>query len=144
MSDYRVDPHIVKVFEQLMGLESVQKGLAFIEADQERAIEEQKEIVVIEAPTFHEQARAEDYARRLRELGLQDVHIDGHGNVLGKLPGKGQGPTVLLEAHLDTVFPFGTDVTPVEKDGKIYAPGICDDTRGLAANLSVIRAFLET
>lgn len=105
---------------------------------------EQKEIVVIEAPTFAEKARAEDYRKRLERLGLQDVHIDGHGNVLGKLPGKGQGPTVLLEAHLDTVFPFGTDVTPVDKDGKIYAPGICDDTRGLAANLSVIRAFLET
>lgn len=144
MGGYKVDTHIQTIFQKLVGLEKVQHGLAFIEADQERTIMEQKEIVVIEAPTFAEKARAEDYRKRLERLGLQDVHIDGHGNVLGKLPGKGQGPTVLLEAHLDTVFPFGTDVTPVEKDGKIYAPGICDDTRGLAANLSVIRAFLET
>lgn len=144
MGGYKVDTHIQIIFQKLVGLEKVQHGLAFIEADQERTIAEQKEIVVIEAPTFAEKARAEDYRKRLERLGLQDVHIDGHGNVLGKLPGKGQGPTVLLEAHLDTVFPFGTDVTPVEKDGKIYAPGICDDTRGLAANLSVIRAFLET
>lgn len=144
MSNYCVDQRIQNVFEELIGLDSVQKGLAFIEADQPQAIAEQKEIVVIEAPTFSEQARAEDYQERLRQLGLQDVHIDRHGNVLGRRPGKGKGPTVLLEAHLDTVFPFGTNVTPVERDGKIYAPGICDDTRGLAANLSVIRAFLET
>ena len=39
------------------------------------------------------------------------------------------------------MFPFGTNVTPVERDGKIYAPGICDDTRGLTANLSVIRGL---
>lgn len=144
MSNYQVDQHIHSVFQELIGSDRVQKGLAFIEEDQAQAIAEQKEIVIIEAPTFSEQARAEDYGHRLRQLGLQNVHIDRHGNVLGRRPGKGNGPTVLLEAHLDTVFPFGTDVTPVDRDGRIYAPGICDDTRGLAANLSVIRAFLET
>ncbi len=144
MESLLVNDTVKAVFARIMELEQVQRGLSFIEADQDRAIAEQNEMVVIEAPTFAEQARAEDYCQRLQDLGLQDVHIDRHGNVLGKLPGKGQGPTVLLEAHLDTVFPFGTNVTPVEKDGKIYAPGICDDTRGLAANLSVIRAFLET
>ncbi|NLY54566.1 MAG: M20/M25/M40 family metallo-hydrolase [Firmicutes bacterium] len=144
MSNYTVSERVRQVFTQIMEQESVRKGLEFIKADQPRAIAEQKEIVTIEAPTFHEGQRAADYARRLRELGLQDVHFDSAGNVLGRRPGKGNGPTVLLEAHLDTVFPFGTDVSPVEKDGKIYAPGICDDTRGLAANLSVIRALNAT
>ncbi|MGI6574635.1 MAG: M20/M25/M40 family metallo-hydrolase [bacterium] len=143
-ADYKVSEKIKQVFTKLMAEESVKKGLAFIEADQPRSITEQKELVQIEAPTFAEEKRAQDYAERLRALGLENVHIDKHGNVLGKLPGKGNGPTILLEAHLDTVFSFGTDVTPVEKDGKIYAPGICDDTRGLTANLSVIRAFKET
>lgn len=135
---------IQSTFTQLMSDARVKQGLAFIEADQPRAIEEQMTIVQIEAPTFAEATRAADYAKRLHELGLVDIHIDKLGNVLGRRPGKGKGPTILLEAHLDTVFPFGTDVTPVEKDGKIYAPGICDDTRGLAANLSVIRALRET
>jgi tripeptide aminopeptidase len=139
-----VNKKVEQVFQQLMAQPAVQKGLSFIEADQSQAIADQKAMVMIEAPTFHEQKRAADYAERLRQLGLVDVHIDRFGNVLGKRPGKGEGPTVLLEAHLDTVFAFGTDVTPVERDGKIYAPGICDDTRGLAANLSVIRAFNET
>lgn len=144
MSSHFVDEHVRAIFQKLMAMDKVKQGLAFIEADQEQAIVDQKEMVVIEAPTFHEEKRAEDYARRLRHLGLQDVHVDNYGNVLGRRPGKGQGPTILLEAHLDTVFSFGTDVTPKERDGRIYAPGICDDTRGLAANLSVIRAFLET
>ena len=140
---YHVSEKMENTFSSLMSEDRVKAGLAFVEADHTRTIEEQKVIVTIEAPTFHEEKRAEDYAERLRALGLSDVHVDKHGNALGRRAGKGKGPTVLLEAHLDTVFPFGTDVTPVERDGKIYAPGICDDTRGLAANLSVIRAMNE-
>ena len=142
-SNYRVNDEIKRVFNDLLQDEQVQQGLEFIKRDQPRCIEEQKEIVRIEAPTFHEHERARHYAERIQDLRLYDVQIDRHGNVVGRLPGVGDGPTILIEAHLDTVFPFGTDVTPVEKDGKIYAPGICDDTRGLAANLSVIRAFNE-
>ena len=140
----QVKEEIQQVFCKLMEMAPVQAGLNFIEADQPRCIEEQKVLVTIEAPTFAEEKRARAYADRLQELGLQDVHIDRHGNVLGTRPGKGNGPKVMLEAHLDTVFPFGTDVTPVERDGKIFAPGICDDTRGLAANLSVIRALQQS
>lgn len=144
MSPYVVKEEIRTTFAKLMEMEQVRKGLEFIEADQPRCIEEQKVMVVIESPTFAEEKRAQHYAERLKELGLVDVHIDRHGNVLGTRPGKGKGSKILLEAHLDTVFSFGTDVTPVERDGKIYAPGICDDTRGLAANLSVIRALQES
>lgn len=129
------------MIKQVLADPRVREGLTFIEADHDKTIGEQKEIVLIEAPTFHEENRARDYARRLAEHGLVDVHIDAFGNVLGRRPGRGEGPVILLEAHLDTVFPFGTDVTPIERDGRIYAPGICDDTRGLAANLSVIRAL---
>ena len=139
--EYMVNDKIRSTFAALMEIPEVKQGLVFLEADQPHAIAEQKELVVIEAPTFAEEKRAQRYAAFFRTLGLSDVHIDKHGNVLGTRRGKGNGPKVLLEAHLDTVFPFGTNVTPIEKDGKIYAPGICDDTRGLAANLSVIRTL---
>jgi len=144
MESYEVKEKIRATFTQLMQLAEVQKGLAFLEADQARCIAEQKVLVTVEAPTFVEEKRAQYYAERLMELGLQNVHIDKQGNVLGTRPGKGGGPKILIEAHLDTVFPLGTDVTPVERDGKIYAPGICDDTRGLTANLSVIRGLQES
>ena len=143
MTSYEVKGQIKDTFAKILDLEQVRKGLAFIEADQPQCIAEQKIMVTVEAPTFAEGKRALHYADRLKELGLTNVHIDRHGNVLGTWPGKGGGPKILIEAHLDTVFPFGTDVTPVERDGKIYAPGICDDTRGLAANLSVIRGLRE-
>jgi acetylornithine deacetylase/succinyl-diaminopimelate desuccinylase-like protein len=67
--------------------------------------------------------------------------MDTEGNVCGLLPGTGKGPKLLLTAHLDTVFPEGTDTTVREKDGKLYGPGISDDARGLASVLGVARAF---
>jgi acetylornithine deacetylase/succinyl-diaminopimelate desuccinylase-like protein len=68
--------------------------------------------------------------------------VDEKYNVCGRIPGAGQtGKSVLIEGHLDTVFPFGTVKEVVEKDGKLYAPGISDDTRALAAKLTVARAF---
>jgi len=80
---------IKETFAQLMSEPLVKAGLAFIEADQPRSIEEQKTIVQIEAPTFNEASRAADYAERLSDLGLVDVHVDSYGNVLGRRPGKG-------------------------------------------------------
>lgn len=139
-----IQKEVRDIFQILMNDQRVQKGLEFIEQDQPQCIEEQKHLVQIEAPTFHETNRALRYQEYFKELGLEEIHLDRHGNVLGTLKGSGQGPRLLLEAHLDTVFPFGTSVVPIEKDGRIYAPGICDDTRGLAANLSVIRAFNAT
>jgi acetylornithine deacetylase/succinyl-diaminopimelate desuccinylase-like protein len=118
----------------------VQKGLEFIRNDAAGTLADQKVIVAIPAPPFQEKARGEYYLKRLRELGLKDVRMDTEGNVYGVRPGKG-GPKIFVEAHLDTVFPAGTNVNPVEKDGKLYAPGIADDSRGLAALLSVVRAL---
>jgi acetylornithine deacetylase/succinyl-diaminopimelate desuccinylase-like protein len=141
MADYKVEQVVKDTFTKILEVNEVKEALDFIEKDLEQTIIEQKELVQIEAPTFNEQNRAKHYAKMLEDLGMDDVHIDEHGNVLSYHKGVGDGPTVLLEAHLDTVFPFGTDVKPVEKDGRIYAPGICDDTRGLVANLSVIRAL---
>ena len=51
------------------------------------------------------------------------------------------GRRIAYAAHLDTVFPEGTDVTVRERDGKLYAPGIGDNTRGLVTVLSVLRAL---
>lgn len=121
----------------------VQQGLAFIKADDANTLADQKTIVVIPAPPFHEKIRGEYYAKRLSDLGLADVHIDGEGNVIGRRPGAvpGHGPRLVVSAHQDTVFPDGTPLAIREQDGKLFAPGIADDTRGLAALLSVIRAF---
>ncbi len=124
-------------------LTSVQHGIDFIKADEQRTTEEQLELVVIEAPTFQEAKRAKAFADKLEALGLEDVQIDRHGNAFGTRRGKGNtGKAIVIEGHLDTVFPMGT-VTgrPELQDGKYHCPGIADDTRGLVAVLGVLRAF---
>lgn len=119
----------------------VQKALAFIDEDQDNTLTQHIRLTGIEAPTFQEQQRAEAYADMLRQLGLEDVHIDRGGNVIGLRRGTVPGPALLVEAHLDTVFPMGSVKNVDMKDGYLFAPGICDDTRGLINILGVIRAL---
>ena len=99
------------------------------------------ELTEIPAPTFEEQARAEHFAEMLRESGLSNVSIDAVGNVIGFRPGRDGSRTVAISAHLDTVFSAETDVTVRFEDGKMYAPGIGDNSRGLVAVLGVLRAL---
>ncbi|RPI43537.1 MAG: M20/M25/M40 family metallo-hydrolase, partial [Betaproteobacteria bacterium] len=121
----------------------VQKALAFLERDAGRTLDEQKAMTLIPAPPFKEQARAAFFRDRLAAAGVADVRIDAEGNVIGVRRG-GAGPALVLSAHIDTVFPEGTDLAITEKDGRLHAPGIRDDSRGLAVVLSVARAFAET
>ena len=107
----------------------------------DRAMEEQIELCEIEAPTFHEEVRARRVAELMRAYGLTDVVTDPIGNVVGRRPGKGNGPVLALGAHMDTVFPAGTDVK-VRREGNIYrAPGIGDNCSGLRALLQILRMF---
>ncbi len=101
------------------------------------------ELTEIPAPPFEEQARGSRFAELLGDAGLTDVVIDDVGNVLGRRGGVGGGPTVALVAHLDTVFPAGTDVTVARRGERLYAPGIGDDTRGLVLLLTMVRALDE-
>ncbi|MTV36074.1 M20/M25/M40 family metallo-hydrolase [Duganella radicis] len=122
---------------------AVKQALAYIEKNEATTTANTLAINAIPAPTFAEGARARDYAERLKTLGLQDVHIDGAGNVLGTYRGSGKGPVVVLAAHLDTVYPAGTDLTVHEKDGRYYSPGIADNGRSLAAMLTIVAALRE-
>jgi acetylornithine deacetylase/succinyl-diaminopimelate desuccinylase-like protein len=118
------------------------KTLEDIKADDDQAFAEQKRITEIPAPPYKEKVRAEYYLKRFQELGFKDASIDTEGNVIALRKGSGGGrPKLVVAAHLDTVFPEGTDVAVKEKDGVILAPGIGDDSRGLAALLSLIKSI---
>ena len=126
-------------YQAILANPKVIKTLEDIKADDERTFAEQKRITEIPAPPYKEKVRAEYYLKRFQELGLKDASIDTEGNVIGLRKGSGGGrPKLVVSAHLDTVFPEGTDVSVKEKDGAILAPGIGDDSRGLAALLSLI------
>ncbi len=143
-SSYVLAPPVKESFDRLFSNPVVKKGLDFIQADQENTIGEQKEICAIPAPPLQEKTRAEDYLKRLAALKLREVQMDKEGNVFGIRPGTGRGPKLVVAAHLDTVFAPGTDTTVKEKEGKLYAPGIADNARGLATLISIVRAFQST
>jgi tripeptide aminopeptidase len=91
-----------------------------------------KTIAETAAPPFDEARRGALVAALWRQAGLEP-RVDALGNVLAELPG-GAGPRVLLAAHLDSVFPEGTDVRVREvADDRWCGPGIGDDAAGLTA-----------
>ena len=122
---------------------AVQRALEYLQTSEPETLDEQASICEIAAPPFHEAERAEEYGRRLAAVGLEDVRVDAEGNAIGERPGVGDGPTVVLSAHLDTVFPPGTDVTVTREGELLSGPGIGDDCRGLTVVLAVARAMQE-
>lgn len=143
-NEYQVSGAVREIYGKLKNSAPIQQGIAFLAADHQKTILDQIAINEVPAPPFHEEARAKYYKGKLEEVGLAEVRTDNEGNVFGVYKGTGKGPRIFVSAHLDTVFAGGTDVTVHEKDGKLYAPGIADNARGLAANLSVIRALKAT
>ena len=95
---------------------ALKAALDQIEADNAWTLEQQQSICRIPAPPFKEQLRCIEMSKRLSALGLRDLRTDAEGNVIAEPPGSGSGPVVVLSAHLDTVFPEGTDVA-VRTDG---------------------------
>lgn len=127
--------------------EGFKKALAVLDRDHDRLIAEIIALTEIPAPPFKEAARAKAYLEMLRASGLADVEQDEEGNVMGLRKGTGpdrdNAPLIAIAAHLDTVFPEGTDVTVKREDTRLSAPGIGDDTRSLAVLLAMIRAMNE-
>jgi tripeptide aminopeptidase len=120
---------------------SVRAALEQIRSEDALTLREQIEISEIPAPPFNETQRAQDYLRRLQALGLKDAQRDATGNVIAVRKGKRGTPLLVLSAHLDTVFPEGTDVKVTQRDGRYYGRGLADDSRGLAALLTVLRSM---
>jgi metal-dependent amidase/aminoacylase/carboxypeptidase family protein len=119
----------------------VRAALDIIKADNAWTLQQQVELTQIPSPPFKESARAAEFKKRLEALGLSNVRMDSVGDVIAERRGSGTGPTVLVEGHLDTVFPEGTVVTVKHAGDTLKAPGIGDDDRGLATVLAVARAF---
>ena len=136
-----LNSEVLSAVEKLAAKPEVRAAFTEAERDVDRAMREQIELCEIEAPTFHEENRARRVAELMRTYGLKDVVIDPIGNVVGRRPGRGNGPVLALGAHMDSVFPAGTDVK-VRQEGRIYhAPGIGDNCSGLRALLQILRMY---
>jgi acetylornithine deacetylase/succinyl-diaminopimelate desuccinylase-like protein len=110
----------------------------------------QMEFLGIGAPPFGEAERAAWFCARFEELGRAGTRMDAEGNAVAELRAEGAavdgastGPVVMLSAHLDTVFPAGTECSPREDGAKILGPGACDNGAGLTALLGLAAALRQ-
>ncbi|MEO7468090.1 MAG: M20/M25/M40 family metallo-hydrolase, partial [Sphingobium limneticum] len=136
-------PADTKLMATMKARPAVKTALAALEQEHGQWVENIIALTQIPAPPFKEAVRAKAYADMFHAAGLADVEIDEEGNVLGLLRGSGKpgGKLVVVAAHLDTVFPEGTDVTVRREGDTLHAPGIGDDVAGLATQLSLIKAL---
>jgi tripeptide aminopeptidase len=133
-------PH-ADTIKRIMASEGYRKAVETFDREHDRWVNEVITLTEIEAPPFKEETRAKVYMDMFKAHGLSDVEIDPEGNVLGVRKGTGGGPAVVVSAHLDTVFPEGTDVKVKRQGTRLYAPGVGDDSTGLATLLQYVRAM---
>lgn len=122
---------------------AVKRAMAVIEQTDATTMADQVELTQIPSPPFGESAKGERVRQKMMQLGLDSVWVDEVGNVIGLRKGTGSAPTVVIAGHLDTVFPEGTDVTVKMRGDTLFAPGVSDDTRGVAAVLALARAVRD-
>jgi tripeptide aminopeptidase len=118
----------------------VRNALAWFEKNSEHITDIQVQLTEIPAPSFQEGKRAEEVKNLLAGEGLT-LSTDKIGNVIGELPGATDKEVVILAAHLDTVFPPGTEVQVKQEGDRLVGPGISDNGTGLAGLIAVARAI---
>jgi acetylornithine deacetylase/succinyl-diaminopimelate desuccinylase-like protein len=120
---------------------AIRAALDTVRADDAQVASDQIRLCEIPAPVFKEHERARAIRASFEQLGLSNVRVDKAGNVLGERAGSSASPRLVVAAHLDTVFPAGTDVR-VHRSGTVLSgPGIGDNCRGLAVLLAVVRTL---
>jgi tripeptide aminopeptidase len=118
------------------------RGLDWLSKNANWLTEQQIRLTEIPAPEFGEAQRAVALKQLFEACGLE-AHIDDLGDVIAERPGTDAKGVILLAAHLDTVFPTGTDVRVKRNGSKLLAPGISDNGAGLGALLGVAHALSE-
>lgn len=136
-------PQITTNIGDLIKKGKVKNALEYIKQIEPETIDEQIKIAEIPAPTFEEQKRGLYFKKRFTELGLKNVRVDAVGNVIGERVGTGgkDAPTLVLAAHLDTVFAMDTELKTVREGTIIKVPGIGDDSRGLTLLLAIAKTL---
>jgi tripeptide aminopeptidase len=132
---------------QVASTQNVHRAFEWFRLHESKLRELQMELAAIPAPPFGETKRAEWLRERFSGLELQNVEIDEVGNVTGTKPGSSENErgsvaprAVAVTAHLDTVFPEGTNVQPSRDRQKLYGPGISDNAAGVTALLALASA----
>ena len=134
---------LVATLKNILDRSDVKRALGFPDAHRKDILEEWKAITEVHAPSGKERARAEFVRRLLEKCRLDKIYFDSKGNLIAVRKGTGDGKAVVFDAHLDTVFAEDLRINVEVRDGKIFAPGVGDDTRNIEALLASIRALDE-
>ena len=118
----------------------VKTAFDYLDKNHDGILREWIAITEINAPSKQEQERAKFIESLLRKHKL-DIRYDSAGNLIATRKGTGGGPVTVFDAHMDTVFQPGLKIKATVRDGRVYAPGIGDDTRNIEALLATIRAL---
>src|SRR5271155_1160020 len=129
--------------ENLAAAPACPRPLAWIDTSSAWLTDQQIQLTEIPAPEFKEAPRGE-YLRKIFEAAGLKVQLDKTGNVIAERPGTDPNSVILLAAHLDTVFPAGTDVHVKRHGNRLTAPGVADNGAGLAALAGLARALSES
>jgi acetylornithine deacetylase/succinyl-diaminopimelate desuccinylase-like protein len=129
------------MIREVMASDTYRSAVATLTAEHDRTVDDIITLTQIAAPSFKEETRAQAFRAMAEAHGLKNVEIDAEGNVTGMRPGIGNGPLICVAAHLDTVFPAGTELTVRREGTRLFAPGVGDDTRSLAVLLAWLRAM---
>ena len=128
---------------QTMDRADVKRAFDYVDAHKDQILAEWIALTEINAPSGKERDRAEAVRKLLAPLKLDKVYYDAKGNLIAIRKGSGGGKSVVFDAHLDTVFQEGLKIKAQVRDGKVFAPGVGDDTRNIEAMLASMRALDE-
>ncbi len=140
-STYSVENEVKEYVGELRSDSRVVQAFEIIEALEPQTYSDHILVTETPAPPFKELPRARLFSKMMEESGADSVWIDEVGNVLALRKGQRRNQTIGLAAHLDTVFPEGTNVTVSIRGDTLFAPGVGDDSRGLIEVLTVLRAL---
>ncbi|MBR0138867.1 MAG: M20/M25/M40 family metallo-hydrolase [Firmicutes bacterium] len=132
-----------QTYEKLMASGLLKKARELMKADEAHTWEQHQELVLIPAFSRHEELRSKRFAEMLRAEGCE-VTVDEVNNVYTTIKGAGDGPTVYMTAHIDTVFPMETPLAIRKEGERYYCPGIGDDTAQLAQILTLVRVIRDS
>ena len=136
------DPAATATAQRILASPAFQTAVATLDKEHGRIVEDGIRLTEIPSPPFGEKVRAQEFEKMLKAVGLADVQIDAEGNVTGLRKGtRGDGKVVVVSAHMDTVFPAGTDVKVKRQGTRLSAPGIGDDTMSMSVLLGFVRAM---
>ena len=126
-----------------MSPELIAYARAFAHENHAEALRLLRALACIPAPSQHEERRAGEIMQWMQKNGMDQAYMDRAKNVICPFGDDGTCDLVVFAAHTDVVFPDTVELPLREEGGRLYAPGVGDDTANLVALLMAARHLAQ-